>query len=184
MISTVDFLTRNAALIVSLCALFLTITELFTARKHNRLSVKPLLTTFTSFDIDSAEPDETICTAHLLNTGLGPAIIKEFEFLLDNNPLRIQDPQEMNPVLFNEFGQQLVSSKTRTTILRKMSVLAKDQKLMVAKLVIKSPTSVQLEAIKRFNLWIKFESAYGESFIYDSRLHTQTKVSLSQLRDK
>ncbi len=71
--SSSDFVAMTSAFI-ALLALFATIYTSLIQRKHNRLSSKPLL----NIVLNSAEKKLSIA-----NSGLGPAIIKEVEAILD-----------------------------------------------------------------------------------------------------
>lgn len=61
------------------------------------------------------------------------------------------------------------------SVLRDGYVLAKDQTILVAELAIVPTLNVSYDAMKRaldqFHLRVTYESAYGESFVYDSRDH-------------
>lgn len=68
-----------SAMIVAVLALFVTIWESYQSRKHNRLSVKPLL----GIGVDIHEKLEFT----LSNQGIGPAVIKEFSVYFDGKLL-------------------------------------------------------------------------------------------------
>jgi hypothetical protein len=63
--------TNIATVIIALCAVFLTIYQIYATRKHNRLGVRPLLKI-------GWTTDENIDGVWLKNLGLGPAIITNF----------------------------------------------------------------------------------------------------------
>ena len=65
----------NASAIIAVCALVLTIYQARLARRHNRLSVRPLLSSFVE---QVSGPDARI-TFSLVNNGLGPALVDSFE---------------------------------------------------------------------------------------------------------
>ena len=75
------------AILVAILALAISIWQGFEERKHNRLSVKPLL----NFETVSHNQTKSI---RLSNDGLGPAIIKGFYVYLDGEQLdaNIQNP--------------------------------------------------------------------------------------------
>jgi len=64
-------------IIVSLCAITLTVFQASTMRRHTRLSVQPRL----GWSVQ-VEPDGAL-TYSLVNDGLGPAIITKFDFAVD-----------------------------------------------------------------------------------------------------
>ena len=61
-------------LIIALCALAATIWQAAISRKHNKLSVRPVLTLY-RLDIDGV--------IYIKNNGSGPAIVKEYEIWKD-----------------------------------------------------------------------------------------------------
>ena len=63
-----------AAILVSMAALGLAVYEGWAARKHNRLSVLPYLTTMLRFYKDPLHP---LIGLYLVNTGLGPGKIRD-----------------------------------------------------------------------------------------------------------
>jgi hypothetical protein len=69
-----------SAVFIALCALFLSIYEGCSNRKHNRLSVKPLIL------LDSGL-DETGSGFRIRNSGLGPALIKWFSVEIDEKTI-------------------------------------------------------------------------------------------------
>lgn len=79
--SILDFLSNNSAQIIAVCALAFTGWSAYVQRKHNILSVRPYLTTFT---YHNKNDDQGFLKVELLNNGLGPAYIKKFEIYLNN----------------------------------------------------------------------------------------------------
>ena len=70
------------ALLVSCCALYLTVEEMRRAREHDRLSVRPNLAV--GFAADAV----TGCQVYTENVGLGPAVVKTFEVFVDTKARR------------------------------------------------------------------------------------------------
>jgi hypothetical protein len=67
-----------ASVVIAFCAFVLTVWQVVTTRRHNRLSVKPFLTTWTDSDYD-----ENRYGIKLINNGVGPALIKSFTIEVD-----------------------------------------------------------------------------------------------------
>lgn len=67
-----------ASIIIACCALGLTIWQARITRKHNRLSVTPLLNVTKSRSMDDDEPYFAL---KLRNQGTGPAVIKSYSLL-------------------------------------------------------------------------------------------------------
>ena len=75
------------AIFIAMMALFISLWQGCEQRKHNRLSVRPLLT----FDVFSRNQTKSI---RLSNDGLGPALIKRFMITIDGEKL---DAEKGNP---------------------------------------------------------------------------------------
>jgi len=71
-------ITGISSAVIALCALGLSIWQGCLARTHNRLSVRPHLTTWTHSDADKG-----FYVVELINNGIGPAIIEEFTVKVD-----------------------------------------------------------------------------------------------------
>jgi hypothetical protein len=174
-----DFLAelarQYAALFFSACALYLTISQARATRKHNRLTVRPQLTSFTETKPDPERNGIVIIKATLSNSGLGPAIIKTFKPLLDGVPLTIKKPEDLLPVAEKALPVHLIAEGCQFTVLRQGYVMAKDEvvtlvKLSFASTVHDDPKTLE-RALDRFHIRVTYESAYEESFVYDSRDH-------------
>jgi hypothetical protein len=164
-----------AALLVSICALFLTINQSMATRKHNRLTVKPHLTSFTEIRPDPERQGIMTVKATLSNNGLGPAIVKTFEPLLDGVPINFSKPGDIFPIVEKVLPLRLIADECYFAVLHQNYVLAKDAVLAVATIsyaqtVHDDPAAIQ-DALNRFHIRVSYESAYGESFAYDSRCH-------------
>jgi hypothetical protein len=82
---------------VSVLALGLTMYEAWATRRHNRLSVKPAL----SFDLVLDE-EQCALVIRLRNNGLGPAVVRRYEMLVDGRSLEqlnIRQFQELSALL-------------------------------------------------------------------------------------
>lgn len=78
-----DTIIGLGATVIAIVALVYSIREANESRRHNRLSVKPVLI----FETEVAQ-DDSIERIHLKNLGTGPAIIKSFTILIDDKPLK------------------------------------------------------------------------------------------------
>jgi len=173
----IELCQQYAALFVSICALFLTIHQSRATRKHNRLTVKPHLTSFTDRVADPERKGIILVKATLSNNGLGPAIIKSFEPLFDGMPIKASDPEDLAEFVEKTLSVSILRDECYFSVLRKDYVLAKDQKVTVAQLSIVPTLDVSYDDLKgaldKFHLRVTYESAYGESFVYDSRNHKE-----------
>jgi hypothetical protein len=173
-----DFLRLNGALIVSTCALVLTITNASATRLHNRLTVQPRLSTFTNRNTDPLTGTTGFVEVRLSNNGLGPAIIDTFTVLLNGKPTGVKSPEDLYSVVVQTLGKKLVVTECQFGLLRNDYVLAKDETVTVAKILYQLPGPPELlKEFERFHLHIAYKSAYGEPFVYDSRIHTDEPKS-------
>lgn len=177
-----DFITdlaqKHASLFIAACALFLTINQSMATRKHNRLSIKPHLTSFVSRMNGPEQMGVRRISATLSNNGLGPAFIKSYELLLDGKSIDATEPKDVYPVVARVIPAQLIQEDCYFTFLRDGYVMAKGDEVAVAVIAIAltihdDPVAIE-EALNRFHIRVVFESAYGESTIYDSRDHRKS----------
>lgn len=73
-----ELITGISSVVIAFCVLIFTIIQSRQAQKHNRLSVKPHLTSWTH------QPSENIYIFELINNGLGPALIESFTLKIDS----------------------------------------------------------------------------------------------------
>lgn len=164
-----------AALLVSICALFLTISQSMATRRHNRLSVTPHLTSFADHKRDPEDSGLQVITFILSNNGLGPAIIDRYELLQDGKAIDDLSPSNLVKIATKALPATILEDSCYFSILRKGYVLAKDEAVTVAKIkyaptIHDDPKKLD-EALQRFQIRVTFESIYRESFSYDSRDH-------------
>lgn len=155
-------------LIISICAIILTLQQTLQTRHHNKLSVRPKLTTSTETTYPAINQIERVVT--LSNNGLGPAIIKSFELLIDGIAHPVDTPQDMF-ILIQDHVMSALTPQSYFHVLRKESVMAKEQTIILTKLIATVDGPAQIEEFKKFQLKVCYESAYGEDFIYDTRDH-------------
>jgi hypothetical protein len=158
--------TANANLVISIaspiiagCALVATIWNACAVRKHNKLSVMPYLA-----------KEYLIEDGHfyfkLFNHGLGPAIIKSFDLLLDGKHyVNSNDIQEVLKLLFGEYkkfdyegtiwGVDSVISANKSDVLLDVKFTGTE----------KPSEQAIYSRLKKASLVIKYESIYQEKDI-------------------
>lgn len=164
--------------IIALCALFLTLYHGLQTRKHNRLTVRPHLTTFSHSHLEQGA-----CIrfkANLANRGLGPAIIKGFHLVVDDRTHEVATPEEMMNIANEYLGKdRIIPGASEFAVYRKNGIIGKDEERTIANVLVKahSPEDMQLlkEKVSKFHVLIEYLSAYGEAFKYDSRKHARNK---------
>jgi hypothetical protein len=150
---------------IALCALVLTIWEGVQARAHNRISVRPLLTTWTNNKLE-----EGLHEVYLVNAGIGPARISKFEVRL-NGEIVLGDAHE--PI---ELAAKQLFHKRKYHIetgwLSVGSILAEKEKIKIVGIRFTketTPTRDELKVTGRKSAFrIEFESMYGEKFVFDT----------------
>ena len=167
---------KYAPLLVSICALFLTISQTILSHRHNRLSVKPNLTSFVHTEQDMDEKAIWRITTTLTNNGLGPAIIKSFEVLFDDKPVPQVNPGDIYPMIEREVKLRFIAEDCNFGLLRPGYVMGKGDTVRTAKVTLVRTLDISDDYIHasmhRFHILVRYESAYGESFTYDSRTHS------------
>lgn len=153
---------------IALLALFIAFWSIKSSRKHNRISVRPLL--YDSLQSDSVSLE---CSLSLINKGLGPAIIKERYYYVDGTPIefhRLLDIFETKPTEFGFYlhdikaGSAISKDEVHNIVAVKWDSLKyklpeeKDLKLTITK---------DLEAFARVisekvTVKVVYESGYGE----------------------
>ncbi|MEH6649966.1 MAG: hypothetical protein V7707_08090 [Motiliproteus sp.] len=165
-LSVLPTLANIATVFIALCALVLTYAQVRSIHKHNRISVRPYLTTWEHI---GGEDDSYV--VDLINGGTGPAIIKSCTLFLDDKPM---EGTELEPML--NLYDELFSGyefAPYSTYWNSGFVLSANQTRIFGKIQFngnKKPTANEVtEAFKRANVLIKYESAYAESFTYSSK---------------
>lgn len=160
-----DTITGIASSIIALCALLLSIWQGYVSRSHNKVSVRPHLTTWTYHDHQTHKH-----IVEIINNGIGPAIIKELLLKVDNKTITGQGTEAIEKVLKLLFPSFQYNS--HNSYMSNGYVMAEKEKRSLSEIEFfgnKLPTREDIEkAIKRTALRIEYESMYGEKFILDS----------------
>lgn len=166
--SVLCWLGTYSSTIIALCALVFTAYQAVATRKHNKLSVKPHLTTFSKSNPDSF-------TVQLSNNGLGPAIIRNYVLEFDNKPYEFKDSDEATKYLRELLGD-LVGELKVAILINGHAISAKDN-IDILDITYKHKDHNEFEKlktiIKRMALRVEYQSIYGNKFTYHStRSHT------------
>lgn len=151
----------GASVVIACCALGVTIWQGRQNHKHNKLSVKPLLTTVeTRHKIN----DTFETSVDIKNTGLGPAIIKDFILIYDD-----EEVSKNNRQLYHEFLNKIAShlNVKHYWFVPNSSMPADDVQEL---LFFEHKTDDDILFLQKLNIKINYQSIYGdETFTYDSR---------------
>lgn len=163
-----------AALIVAVCALYLTIQSNNTAQKHNKLSVKPRLTSSALTNRTSYMDGSTMTVRFrflLTNVGLGPAVVKTSQVMLDGKEEPAESFEDVQRILEKLFpGVQLGASGSFFKLNKEHAVEAGREIELVAFEVL-NPNAEFDKEITRVSLCVCCESLYEETLVYDTRDH-------------
>ena len=166
-IELAQIVTAIATSITAIAALALAIYEGIQNRKHNRLSLKPVLV----LDI-TKDRSPTTLSASIVNTGLGPAKIKKMRLFVSGK--EVKDNLEENfQIAIEERLVKLNAQKVSTSELSSGYVIRASQECPVAyvKLQEREPCTVKQleERLDDIDFVIEYESFYGEADVYDTR---------------
>lgn len=151
-----------ASVVVATCALAITIWQGRQNHKHNKLSVKPLLTTSEGFE--EVGRNKFITTVEVLNTGFGPAIIKDFILIYDGQEVSKNNCQSYQELL-DKIAKPL--HVNHYWFAPESSMPAEDVQELLS---FEHKRDDDISFLKKLNIKINYQSVYGdETFTYDSR---------------
>lgn len=150
-----------ASTVIALCALALSIWQGYLSRKHNRISVRPHLTMW-----NHKYHNDGLYAADIVNNGIGPAIIKCFSIKLDGKKIEGKETEPMVKLL-----QTLLKGfeyDSRQSFLSPGYAMAANETRQLVKIRFKgekkpSPIFIE-ESFKKADIYIEYESMYGEKF--------------------
>ena len=161
--TTFNRITAICTIIIAITAVAFSIQQGCETRKHNQLTVVPILTFFVH------AKQHSIVGIILKNSGFGPAIIKSFEIYVDGE--LIKDNNGIGGVWDDTFSKLgIVSSRkflTSADIKGPISLLPNEElKLLFMEKDKYTPERLKHmdEAVKRLKIRILYESIYGEQF--------------------
>jgi len=162
-----NWLGENAAEIIAVCALVFTAYQAGLARKHNRLSVKPHLTTFGNREELNGVKS---IGATIQNNGLGPAVIQSFQFELLGQLREFRSSEEAHSVFETIIDNPKVSLSIST--LCPGHVISNSEKLLIFSAVFPLSEEGSINdfesMLDAMAIKVKYQSIYGECFEYHS----------------
>ena len=174
--AALDFLGRHtldwqvvtgiATTAIALCALVFTIWQGIQARRHNVLSFRPHLTTWTHNNTDKG-----FFAVELLNNGLGPALIEEFLVKVDGRVISGQGTEPIEKGLKISFPN-LEYTSHHGYVGKGYSMAAKERVTIAAIQFIKQPfpsSEFVAHAFNRASLEITYKSFYEERFHFSTQ---------------
>ena len=171
MTSLLEWIGKHAAEIIALCAVAFTAYQAIVQRRHNILSVKPHISTFT---IRNRAANSARLQILIMNNGLGPAFINKFQVYLSGQPC---EPKAA-------VGSALkgLSADTSMTVLDDDYAMPAGEVRSVLSVTFPCDSEEFFEKVadrlRKLDLEVLYSSAYGKTFVFDSRLK---KASLTRV---
>lgn len=152
-----------SSVVVAVCALVVTIWQGRQNYKHNKMSVRPLLTTMEKYQ---DRMNNRIVNFELINSGFGPAIIKDFILVYNN-----EEVSKNNRKTYEDF---MMKKASRFELLNLISFapnssIQSDERVELFAMRY-NPKTDDASFLEKLNIKINYQSIYGdETFTYDSR---------------
>lgn len=154
-----------ASAIIALCALFLTIWQARQTQRHNKLSVTPFLTTWSTQEFTSHH-----YRVLLLNNGIGPALIRSFAIEVDGHLVGGPPSDQVERALQLLFPNHNYTSEHGYVGPRYM--MASKEERVLADITFTAPPFPPRAAIgaidRRVRILIRYDSIYGDEVKLDS----------------
>lgn len=151
--------------IIALCALFYTMLAGWYTHKHNKLSVKPHLTTWVT-----RNPQQRYYSLGLVNNGLGPALITSVEITLDNQVIKGEGTEPIENIIRALFVDTQYTCDT--SFFESGYSMPADERRTLVSLQFLEPFTITPEIfeerMKRCGLYIRYRSFYNDKFSYSS----------------
>ncbi|MGA2914435.1 MAG: hypothetical protein ABSE89_00185 [Sedimentisphaerales bacterium] len=147
--------------IIALCALVFTIWQGFQVRKHNKLSYRPHLTTWTTRNADNG-----FYSVELMNNGLGPALIENFVLKVDGEIIPGVGTEPVEKALKILLPNHNYNSE-QSFVSKGYSMPAKDKCTIVAVQFTNPPFPTREfveHTLNRGDIEISYKSFYNEFF--------------------
>jgi hypothetical protein len=175
-----DWVGTHASTLIALCAMIIALaaaiylrSQAAAGRKHDRLSVMPMLDIPFNYTIEAVHPERPQLHCHmtlsLCNSGLGTAIIKKYEVYVDGNLIPTTPRDALEIAILASLGlSKLQMSKISYFAYQRDHSLPKDQAVQIIDLAFIAPNQVAWEEIlQRFSqsigARIGYVSLYGDA---------------------
>jgi len=158
-------ITGISSAVIALCALAYTVWQGKQAQRHNKLSFRPHLTSWSHRNADKGA-----YTVELMNNGLGPALIESFTIKVDGKVISGEGTEPIEKGLKILFPNAPYQS--HQAYMDKGYSMAAKEKCTIVAIQFAESASLNKEAIEhtfnRADLIIKYKSFYEEEFTYSS----------------
>ncbi|WP_319405703.1 hypothetical protein [uncultured Desulfosarcina sp.] len=162
-----EIIVGISSVVIALCALIFSFWQGVQSRRHNRISFRPHLTSWTH-----DRHTQGFYAVELLNNGLGPALINRFTIKVDDKIISGEGTEPIKKALQILFPNDQYPYDAKHSYLgSRYSMGAKDRCVVVVLQFkgekLPSPEFVK-HAIDRADLEVNYESFYGEKFFFNS----------------
>lgn len=147
---------ETATLFIAICALFISVDQGLAARKHNRLSVFPIL----QFHQSNVKPG-----LYLQNRGLGPAVLTDMEMRLDDKYYLSVDGEKFSELVFDIISARKIDisgSDYQVTGFRGVASILPLGELELIRLENQSKLKEFNKLLGFIRLGVCFKSVYGD----------------------
>jgi hypothetical protein len=169
----------NAASIIALAALGLTIWSALNVRLNARIASLPLLHNFHRTTpprnvAQAGQPPDIRCQllAQVINGGLGPAIVTKYEVFANNAPVNLQTKSIADATLAAAFGLASGTFNASWLIAGTAIAIPKDGTVNALDIDFPAPTQAELDRVvsclHQFRLRIEYQSMHGDQLLFDS----------------
>ena len=162
------------SVVIAVCAIVISIWHGVQTRKHNKLSYRPHLTTWTH-----SVGEKGFYAVDIINNGLGPALIEDFVIKVDGEIISGNQTEPIEKALKIIFPNHKYISQ-HSFLGKGYSMAAKEKRTIVAvqftNKPFPAPESVE-QAIDRGDVEISYKSFYNETF----RLSTEEEKDNKQI---
>jgi hypothetical protein len=170
-----EFIISLSAIVIAISSLAVSIWQGFVSRRHNRLSVTPLLAIDFKFTSDAC-----LNGIYIKNTGLGPAIIKSFCISIDDEKIEFEDyklwemaikkcdfPPNFNLSIFVVTIDTIICRNDNYCLL---GIDAHKESI--------ENRTIFYNNVKRFNFMIQYESIYKDKYTLNESGKQLPRLSL------
>lgn len=158
-------ITGVSSVVIALCALGYTIWQGKQTQNHNKLSLRPHLTTWSHHYSNRGS-----YAVEIINNGLGPALIESFTIKIDNKVIAGNGLQPIEKALKILFPNQKYESQQ--AYMGNGYSMAPKERCEVLSIQFIEPHSLTQEVIEhtldRADLIIRYKSFYEEKFLFSS----------------
>ena len=163
------WLSENASNVIAMCAFVATFWQAYISRLHNKLSVKPYLTTWTT------TTSEGYIILKIINNGIGPAHIKSFSIFVDGQRMsgeNLEPHIKSLNIIFSDYEFSWYGSYLGVDYMMPSN---QEKDLIAIKFTgQKTPTRLEVDhRAKRVQIVIDYESIYEQKFKYDSEVEVK-----------